>query len=74
MIANFGTGGIGLTNENIKSNREYWIPKIERRIKRDINVNRQLESAGWIVMRFWESAILANVQGCVDGVICRQPS
>lgn len=39
--------------ENIKSNRKYWIPKIERNICRDETVNAELLKSGWTVMRFW---------------------
>ncbi len=33
------------------SNREYWIPKIERNIERDAEVNDRLLSLGWQVLR-----------------------
>ena len=36
----------------IKSNRDYWVPKIERNMERDQEVNRQLEESGWTVLRF----------------------
>ena len=29
--------------EKIKSNREFWIPKIERNIQRDAEVNEELK-------------------------------
>ena len=41
-------------NQRIKSNREYWVPKIERNMERDKAVTRQLQEAGWTVLRFWE--------------------
>ena len=41
----------------IKSRREYWIPKIERNIQRDKEVTETLENAGWTVLRFWEKEI-----------------
>ena len=40
-------------SEVIKSNREFWIPKIERNIERDKEVNTHLEEQGWTVIRFW---------------------
>ena len=40
-------------HQRIKSNRDYWIPKIERNMKRDKEVTAQLQNAGWIVLRFW---------------------
>jgi DNA mismatch endonuclease (patch repair protein) len=36
----------------IKSNREYWIPKIERNMQRDQDNNSVLIKSGWIVLRF----------------------
>ena len=41
-------------NQRIKSNREYWIPKIERNMERDRQVTKALEDDGWLVLRFWE--------------------
>ncbi len=42
---------------NIKTNRDYWIPKIERNIQRDREVDAALEQAGWLVLRIWEYEI-----------------
>lgn len=50
----------------IKSNREFWIPKIEKNILRDQVVTDELESAGWIVLRFWGRKIKADCAGCAD--------
>lgn len=40
-----------------KSNKAYWIPKIERNIARDKEVNQRLESQNWRVIRVWEHAL-----------------
>lgn len=37
-----------------KSNQEYWKPKIERNVKRDIENKLKLEAAGWKVLVIWE--------------------
>jgi DNA mismatch endonuclease, patch repair protein len=37
-----------------KSNKEYWTPKLKKNVERDKAKNKQLESEGWIVLRFWE--------------------
>ena len=37
-----------------KRNSDYWLPKLERNISRDIEVNDALADAGWRVLRFWE--------------------
>jgi DNA mismatch endonuclease (patch repair protein) len=52
----------------LKSNREYWIPKIERNIQRDNEADQQLRSMGWIVMRFWGMDIKKNLPACVESV------
>ncbi len=41
----------------IKSNRDYWIPKIERNMQRDREVDALLEAAGWQVLRIWEHEV-----------------
>lgn len=51
---------------DIKSRRDFWIPKIERNIQRDIEVNRMLEDNGWIVIRFWGKEIKKNTSQCAD--------
>lgn len=53
----------------IKSNRDYWIPKIERNMERDQEVNRQLEESGWTVLRFWEWQIRKRLPDCVAEII-----
>lgn len=53
-------------NQRIKSNREYWIPKIERNMARDKEVNEVLERDGWTVLRFWEWQIKKQLDNCVD--------
>ena len=50
----------------IKTNREYWIPKIERNMQRDQEVNSLLEGQGWVVFRFWGSQINSELSFCVD--------
>ena len=53
----------------LKSNREFWIPKIERNRQRDREVNAQLENLGYTVFRFWESEIKKNLKTCVNDVM-----
>lgn len=37
----------------IKSNRGFWISKIEKNIARDAEVTSMLRKNGWTVLRFW---------------------
>lgn len=46
--------------KHIKRNRDYWIPKIERNMKRDQEVNAKLKEMGWTVLRFWSKQVLKN--------------
>lgn len=50
----------------IQSNREYWIPKIERNIQRDKDVNKYLIENGWKVIRFWSTYVKKNLQDCIQ--------
>lgn len=52
--------------DDIKSNRDFWIPKIERTIQRDLEVKAHLESEGWLVLRFWGKEIKKNLLECAD--------
>ena len=52
--------------EEIKSRRDFWIPKIERNMERDNEVNKKLISEGWIVIRFWGNNIKKNTKECAD--------
>lgn len=54
--------------KDFKSNTEFWIPKIERNIQRDIEVTNELETQGWIVIRFWGKEIKKDVSGCADEI------
>lgn len=56
-------------NQRIKSNREYWIPKIERNMARDKQVNEMLAEQGWEVLRFWEWQIRKHLDDCVETII-----
>ena len=51
---------------DIKSNKDFWITKIERNIARDKEVNDYLTSHGWTVLRFWGKEIQKNVAECAN--------
>ena len=52
----------------IKSNQNYWIPKIERNMTRDREVTAALVEQGWIVLRFWEHTIRKELEECVNDI------
>ena len=54
--------------KDFKSHQEFWIPKIERNMQRDIEVNEKLQSEGWTVLRFWGKDIKKNTAQCADQI------
>ena len=52
----------------LKTNREYWVAKIERNMERDREVNEALEADGWTVIRVWGSEITHDVEGVADRI------
>ncbi len=57
-----------LNKNKIKSNREYWFPKIEKNIERDKKNNKLLEDMGWTVLRYWEEDIRKNLSNIVKSI------
>ncbi len=52
----------------VKTNREFWIAKIERNIQRDQEVNEELDRLGYKVFRFWETEVKKELDRCLDEV------
>jgi DNA mismatch endonuclease (patch repair protein) len=50
-------------------NSEYWIGKIGRNMRRDIQNQTELENLGWRVLRYWESDILTDVTTIVGHIV-----
>lgn len=55
--------------QQVKSNRAYWLPKIARNVERGREVNEILLAQGWLVLRFWESDIKKDLPGCVQQIL-----
>ncbi len=51
-----------------KSNKEYWIPKLNKNKLRDIETTLRLENKGWIVMRIWEHE-LENREAVLERIL-----
>lgn len=49
-------------------NPNYWIKKIERNRKRDMNNDKKLFSLGWTVIHFWGSDIMKNTEKCIKAI------
>lgn len=44
-----------------KSNRSYWLPKIEKNINRDIEHEKKLRSKGWEMIKIWECELKKKI-------------
>ena len=49
-------------------NSDFWIDKIQKNINRDIDVEKQLRSLGWKVLRFWGKDFKKDIDSCVMAV------
>ena len=55
--------------EQIVTNKMFWVAKLKRNVERAKNVNELLLEQGWLVLRFWESDVKKNLVKCVDEVM-----
>ncbi len=55
--------------DRIKSNRAFWIPKIERNMQRDRQNNQKLKEMGYTVLRFWANDIKKHPEICLQQVL-----
>ncbi len=53
----------------IKSNREFWIAKIERNLQRDLEVNDFYKSNGWTILRFWDFEVKRELGVCFQYIL-----
>ncbi|MDE3742275.1 very short patch repair endonuclease [Maribacter polysaccharolyticus] len=53
----------------LKSNKAFWIAKIERNMQRDKEVNTELKKLGYTVFRFWDKQIKVDLEGCLQQVL-----
>ena len=53
----------------IKTNRDYWIPKIKANIARDKIVNATLTGEGYTVLRYWGHEIETNLDAVVSSIL-----
>ena len=54
-----------VAKNEIKSNRDFWISKIEKNIARDQQVTQGLQAQGWTVLRFWGHELVKELPECV---------
>jgi len=51
-----------------KTNKKYWLPKIERNVQRAREINKKLKKEGWTVLRFWEHDIMERSHKCLKKI------
>ena len=57
------------TLENrFRTNRAFWLNKINSNIARDRRVNQSLKEAEWKVLRFWDEDIEHRLDSCVKRI------
>lgn len=59
----------GKEYRGVKTHKKFWDEKIKRNRERDLEYTIRLRDDGWTVLRFWESDIHSDVEGCVDKVL-----
>lgn len=57
-----------IRKNNLKTNQEYWIPKIERNMQRDNEVNLKLSEQGWRILRFWSKEVEKDFDTCISQI------
>lgn len=55
--------------DELDSYSEFWKNKIIKNKRRDQEVTSLLNKDGWLVIRFWSSDILKDVEKCTDQII-----
>lgn len=55
--------------KKIKTNRSYWIPKIERNMKRDLDNNIALKKLGYKIFRFWGHEVKKQHLKCINKIL-----
>lgn len=52
----------------LKSNKKFWIEKIERNMERDFEITKFLIEQGWAVLRFWDFEIKNDLVRCANKI------
>lgn len=66
---NWAIRGIPSLEDELAGYSEFWRNKILGNIKRDKETTEKLIRDGWLVLRFWESDIIADADKCADSVV-----
>ena len=55
-----------------KSNREWWVAKLEANVQRDRDTDARLRAADWEVQRVWEHEDVAEVADRIEAALMRR--
>ena len=69
-MAVFGTGAPNMV-DRLSPNSDYWVPKLDRNTKRDLEQTALLQRAGWSVVRIWEHLSLDEAVSTVSHALKR---
>ena len=56
-----------------RTNEAFWSAKLAANVQRDRRNDRDLASAGWLVLRFWEHEALDSVVGKIIATVAAAP-
>lgn len=51
-----------------KSNKEFWVEKIEKNKRRDKEVTDYYRQNGWFILRIWEHDLVNDFQGSINRI------
>ena len=61
--------GLPTLEAQFPNRADWWVSKIKKNMDRDQAVNEQLRAAGWTVLRYWESEVLASPNQVTQEII-----
>ena len=61
--------GLPTLEAQFPNRTDWWVSKIKKNMDRDQAVNEQLRAAGWSVLRYWESEVLASPNRVTQEII-----
>lgn len=56
------------TKDNFKSNKDFWIEKIEENIQRDIKNDNLLRQMDWLPIHFWSQEVIKYTEYCIKEI------
>ena len=54
--------------DRLKSNKKFWVDKIQHNMERDFEITQFLTEQGWAVLRFWDFEIKNDLKFCADKI------